>query len=262
MKVRKDFSSIREINDFLSGGDISWLDDTGICNKYFKAGHSAPNIIGPITRSPIKDYHGWKSNYPKEWFYKARIIRLNYNEERDNHELVTLIRHGVDTEKLKPSDKPKKYILWAGDKNRYAKNYNFWLEILANTKLPKGYEFKTLYSYNVIDYWNILDETAIFVNTSLYESFCSALFEAKAKGIPTIYPKNLHGVGVHEKSKLQVEYTPEDFRDTILRLLNDEEELKKLGEENRKYVLENASFKVMRDDIVKVIKEVYNEKNL
>jgi glycosyltransferase involved in cell wall biosynthesis len=131
-------------------------------------------------------------------------------------------------------------------------------EIMKITKLLEGYEFKVMNKYNVEDYWKVLDETAIFINTSRYESFCCALFEARAKGVATIQPKLLNGVGVHEKAPIQVEYEAEVYRDKILELLKDEK-YKKVGEECREYCVKNASLKIMRDDMTKIYKEVYNE---
>jgi len=258
-KTRTDFNSVKECNDFLNSGDISHVDDTGIIATLFLNGYSTPDIIGPIVRSHIKNYYGWHCSYDKEWFYKAKVIRLNYNEERRNHELVNLIRHGVDTNFLKPSDKKKKYVLWAGMIQRYAKNYELMEEIMKITKLPKGYEFKVMNKYNVEDYWKVLDETAILINTSRYESFCCALFEARAKGVATIQQKLLNGVEIHKKAPVQVEYKVEAYRDKILELLKNKN-YKKVGKECRKYCEENASLKIMRDDIVKIYKEVLNEK--
>ena len=271
-KTRDDFLVngeflLDDFVDFLNSGDISHVDDTGIIEVMFKHGLPAPDVIGPIVRSPIKNYKGWDCCYPKDWFYKAKVIRLNYNEERKNHELVKLIKHGIDTETLKPvNGKFRKYVLWAGMVPRGAKNYPLMEEIMKITKLPQPYEFKIMSMYNVEDYWKVLDETAIFINTSKYESSCCALFEARAKGVATIQPLLLNGVGAHEKAPVQVEYNAEAYRDMILALLSDSEgktdkNYKYIGAICRNYCVTNASLKNMRDTIAVIYQEVLNEKD-
>lgn len=259
-KTRLDFPDGVDLLSFLNEGDISHVDDTGIIQAMFNQGLNAPDVIGPIVRSPIKEYKDWKPLYTKDWFYKAKIIRLNYNEERKNHELVDLIRHGIDTKTIKPKEgKKRKYVLWAGMIQRYAKNYELMEEIMNITNLPEGYEFKVLNRYNVEDYWEVLDETVILINTSRYESFCCALFEARAKGVATIQPLKLNGVGVHEDAPIQVEYTAEAYKEKILELIKDEE-YTKIGKECREYCEETASLKVMRDDVAKYYKQILKEK--
>jgi len=258
-KTRIDFKTFKEFKEFLDDGDISHVDDTGIIAQMFIEGSNPPDVIGPIVRSPIKNYLGWECLYPPEWFYKAKVIRLNYNEERKNHELVSLIRHGIDTNYLVPSNKKKKYVLWAGAKSRYAKNY-LLMEQIMNMKLPRGYKFKVMSGYNVEDYWKVLDETAILVNTSRYESFCCALFEARAKGVATIQSIGLNGDGVHENAPVQVEYNVEEYQKKILELLENKN-YEKVGKECREYCVKHASLEVMGEDLTKIYKEVYYNKN-
>ena len=257
-RTRIDFKTFKEFKDFLDDGDISHVDDTGVITQMFIEGSDPPDIIGPIVRSPIKRYKGWECLYTPEWFYKARVIRLNYNEERKNHELVSLIRHGVDINYLIPTNKKKKYVLWAGNKNRYAKNYPL-MEQIMNMKLPRGYKFKIMHNYNVEDYWKVLDNTAILVNTSRYESFCCALFEARAKGVATIQPIGLNGYGVHENAPVQIEYNVEAYQKKILELLENKN-YEKVGKKCREYCVNNASLEIMGEDLTKIYKEVYNEK--
>lgn len=259
-KTRLDFKSVQEAWNFLASGDVSHVDDLGVLEAFYLNGFTAPDVIGPIARSPIKEYKDNRQTaYPREWFYSARVIRLNYSEERNNPELVKLVRHGVNTNFLKPTEKPKKYVLWAGNTLRYAKNFDLMKEIMAVTKLPSSYEWKVLHNYKVKDYWKILDKTAILVNTSRYESFCCALFEARAKGVATIQRKLLNGRGVHEKAPVQVEYTPEAYKEKILDLLENKKYIE-VGRECREYCERTASLKVMRDDLVEVYKEAYENK--
>ena len=79
MKTRSDFDDIKGVKDFLDGGDISWLDDTSMLERFFDAGYDRPNLIGPITRSPVKRYSGgkWVAMYPASYFYSGPVIRLN-----------------------------------------------------------------------------------------------------------------------------------------------------------------------------------------
>ena len=183
LKTRRDFSNIAEAKEFLDGGQISWMDDTGFLEQFFEAGYDRPDVIGPISRSPVKRYSGgaWRSKYAPEYFYGGKILRLNEAEEKESTLLdefkgidyvkhVSFIRHGIDLELMEPREKDRKYILWAGNSGRPAKNYQMWLDIQEKIKeiggLPAPYEFKTMSKYSVDDYWDTLDETALLVNTS------------------------------------------------------------------------------------------------
>lgn len=257
-KFRHQLKTVDEIKDFIAGGDILHIDDTTVVEMVLNAG-ILPDVIGPIARSPLKQYKGWTCPYKAIDFYKAKIIRLNYAEEADNHELVTLIRHGTDSKMLRPSTLNKKYILWAGDGQRYAKNYEMWQEIKKITTLPQGYEWKELTKYSVQDYWNVLNETALLINTSRFESFCAAMAEARCKEVPVIYKKDLHGQ-VQQDGKIQVEYEPFYYKLVIEGLLNNPPKLLEEGKASRQYIIKNHSLKAMRDDIAKVYMEVINEK--
>lgn len=261
--------------EFTKDADIVHVDDTGIVEFVYKSGLPAPDVIGPIARSPIKPYgNGWQSAYPKEWFYQSSVVRLNYSEERqayidkefdtpiDKSELITLIHHGIDTNELKPANNlNRKYVLWAGMIPRYAKNYELMEEIMKITTLPDGFEWKVMSNYNVEDYWNTLDETAILINTSRYESFCNALFEARAKGVATIQPILLNGEDVHVNAPGQVEYNPESYREMILHLLTSDNYVK-AGVENREYCVNTASLKIMRDSFYTVYAKIHEGKSL
>jgi hypothetical protein len=116
--------------------DILHVDETSILNLMYNGGFEVPDVIGPVTRSPIKTYgKTWKSDYTEEYFYKAKVIRLNRSEEwlykgrLDYTDKVHFINHGIHTELLKPSNnKNKNLILWAGDSERGAKGYEMWLD--------------------------------------------------------------------------------------------------------------------------------------
>lgn len=281
IKSIKDFNNVSEIKDWIELADVSWVDPTPILEMFYKLGYKRPNIIGPIAKSPVKRFGiGIKeAMYDKNWFYHGVVIRLNENEEKskmlkeefkgqDFLSKVSFIRHAIDLETWKPlepwNERKRKYVLWAGDKFRGAKNYQMWEEIQKLCKLPEGYEFKTLHNYNIDTYKMILDETAILVNTSLYESFCCAVNEARAKGVPTLVRKGLNGEIMFLDQPIQVEYTPQDYATKIEEILQksikDEDYLEKLGMKTRKWAEKNISLKTMRDDLVKVIKEIYNEK--
>lgn len=249
----KDIDSIKKILEETEY-DILHVDDTNTIAKMYEAGIQ-PDVIGPITRSPIKKYGNWVAPYTSEFFYNSKIIRLNQSEEKtgdfDYTHRIHFINHGIDTDNLVPFDKQKKYVLWAGDKKRYAKGFPMWEEILENVTLPSGFEFLTLSDYNVEDYWKILDETKILVNTSLYESFCAAMFEAKSKGIPSIYRKNLHN-GRHLDGKIQVDYNWQSYGIAINDLLLNEELWRVEAIESREYTVNNFSLKKMAESYSRI----------
>jgi hypothetical protein len=251
-----------------AGAEIIHVDDTLVLEKMFRAEMNPPQVIGVIARSPVKKYMGWACVYTPDWFYQSKVIRLNYAEEYNNkmdyRDKIKIIRHGVDVKYLHPNFKSvRKYILWAGAKNRPAKNYGLFEDIMSVVKLPEPYEFKVISSYNVNDYWRLLDETALLINTSKYESFCCALFEAKSKGVVTIHKERLHDhfrIGHHhDGSEIQVPYTVEGYAEAIEDILyypESKEYIKYLGERQREYVLRTATLDYMREDMEEVYGQV------
>lgn len=261
IKTIEDFKKIINKYDY----DILHVDDTRILNLIYSS-NIKPDVIGPITRSPIKTYGGnWNSDYDSDYFYSSKIIRLNKSEEYlkngeiDFTDKIFYINHGIDTNFLLPSNKEKNIILWAGDKNRTAKGYDMWLKIQENIELPNGYEYMTLSGYNVEDYWELLNNTKILINTSLYETFCCAMFEAKSKAIPSIYRKNLHN-GRHLDGRIQVEYTVDGYKEEILKLLIDETYYKIESEKSREYTINNFSLKRMSETYCDVYDLILKEK--
>lgn len=263
IKTGKNYD-ILKIKNKIKGYDIVHIDDSTLAQIFF-LNNIKVDVIGPITRSPdsVKQYKNkdgtiWKSIYTSDWFYSKKILRLNANEEKiqDFLNKVKYIDHAVPTNILLPDyKKQKKYILWAADDKRYAKNIELGEEIKNITKLPSGYEWKFLKRYNLNDYLNILDETAILINTSRYESFCSALFEAKSKGVPTIYKKQLHNNRFLD-GRIQVSYEAESYKDKILELLSDKNLLENERILSRKYAEDNASLEKMKESILKVYMEI------
>lgn len=273
------FKTYQDIIKFIDGADIVHIDENVYLAEICQRENIHVDVIGPTMRSPVKRYwvdpaktQLWQCPYTYDWFYAHKIIRLNYQEERDNilreefkginfTKYVNLIYHSVDIDRLKPVDNPERnLILWAGDMYRDAKNFALFEQITKITTLPEPYKFVVMTQYLVKDYWDKLDETAILINTSKYESFCAAMYEAQAKGVPTIYKKGMHGEKVHENSKLQVDYTAESYRDAILDLINNPKKLKELGEYNRKYTETYCSPKALRDSFDKIYKEVLNDR--
>ena len=148
-----------KILKLISNVDIIHVDDSSLAQFMFK--NNIPvDVLGPITRSPdtVKKYKTgdghWKSVYNEKWFYSREVIRLNGNEERNSVYLdkVIYINHAIPTKELIPSVGNKKYVLWAGDGLRYAKNFDLAKDIEKITKLPKGYVWKLMSRYNVEDY--------------------------------------------------------------------------------------------------------------
>jgi len=258
-----------KIIKIISNADIIHVDDSSLAQFMF-SNNLPVDVLGPITRSPdtVKQYKKgnghWESVYNEEWFYDREVIRLNGNEERGSRYLdeVTFISHAIPVNDLKPSPGvKKKYVLWAGDDLRYAKNFDLAKKIKNITKLPSGYQWKLMARYNVEDYWRILDETALLVNTSRYESFCSAMFEAKSKGVPVVYKKKLHNDRFLD-GRVQVEYNARAYRDKILELLSDKQALKREGKKSREYAVKHASLSKMRNSYAKVYRKVLDKKGI
>lgn len=278
IKTRVDFNDISEAKEFLDGGDISWLDDTSFLEAYFEAGHARPDLIGPISRSPIKRYNNgnWRSKYTPEYFYSGKILRLNEAEEKESTRLdefdgdyvkyISFIRHGIDLDLMKERrDVERIDIMWAGNSKRPAKNYAMWEEIqkIINEKyggLPLPYEFRTMSGYKVDDYWNMLDGAALLVNTSLYESFCCAVAEGRAKGVGALVKENFNGFLVHLDQPGQTYYSPEIYAKKIMELCNDKEKMKKLQQDSFSYVNKNCSLDAMKEDIEEVLLEILEDK--
>lgn len=262
IKDGKEYS-LKKIKDIIKGYDIIHVDDSTLAQVFYKNDLKV-DVIGPITRSPkeAKEYKSadgtiWDSIYNADWFYSKKIIRLNGNEERfgDYIKNVTYIDHGIPTNKLMPSKLRKKYVLWAGDDKRYAKNIELGEKIKEITILPKNYEWLFLKRYKIQDYFKVLDETAILINTSRYESFCSALFEAKSKGVPTIYKEKLHNDRFLD-GRIQVEYNAEAYKDKILELLSDTKKLNTEATLSREYAVKNASLNKMKESLIKIYEEL------
>ena len=254
----KSMKSVDEINAFCRGADLVHLDHAPMCGMMFKDGAQQPDIIGPMIKSPIKNYTGWTCPYTPDWFYRARVIRLNYQEEHHRHDLVTLVVHGVPTDMLTPANTPqadRNLILWAGKKERFAKNYQLWEEV-QKAPLENGYQYKTLLNYHVRDYWQALDTAAVVVVTSRYESFCSAAFQAMSKGVPVVWKKDLQG-GPWEDAGIRCEYSAMGFRQGTQEALDGGISA---GKDARQYVIDHCSLKHMRESYAKVFKEVLNEK--
>jgi glycosyltransferase involved in cell wall biosynthesis len=282
IRPRTDFFTMEEVNLFLEAGDISYIDDLSILEKYFEKGYKRPLVIGPIVRSPVKVYHGgeWVSKITPGWFYKGKVMRLNEAEEKDSTlreefkdkfpkdffvKKIDFIRHAIDLDLLKPNYQSKrKYILWAGNKSRPAKNYPMFEEIVKEVEklggLPEGYEFRVLSNYVIGDYFNLLDETALLINTSKYESFCNAVAESMSKGVPCLVKEKFNGEYMFLDRPIQVKYDAESYAKKILEILKDEN-LDLYGEQARMYAEKNFSLDIMRQDMEKVFDEVLKIKN-
>lgn len=254
--------------------DIIHCDDNRTIKNLLLNG-MIPDVIGPTARAPLKSEES-----KKEWldlglnpldFYKATVIRNTHAEERlDNSwEKIKYINLGVDTDKIQFRNPGlKRWVLWAGDVCRDAKNFQMFMDIMKITELPNGYNWKVLSGYRVEDYLKALENTALLINTSKNETFCFAMFEANSSGVPSIYKKGLHNpVGhkfkkeYHKDKTIQVEYTPEAYRDKILELLNNRKKLDLAGVEARQYAENFGSYKNIRQSFGNIYKEVYKNKN-
>ena len=269
MEICTDFD-INKWSEYKKKYDIIHCEDNNVIKKLLQ-NKLYPDVIGPTAKSPSKNEKTWK-----EWksigidpndYYRATIVRNNSSEERINElwKKIKYIKLGVDTNKFQFSrHSPKRWVLWAGDVCREAKNFKMFMDIMKVTKLPNGYDWKVLSGYTLDHYIGALQHTALLVNTSKNETFCFAMFEANALGVPSIYPKGLHNPQghtfkkqFHPNKRIQVNYTVKDFSQKIKGLLNNPRELEKERILARRYVEENASYKSLRDSLTDIYKEVY-----
>jgi hypothetical protein len=238
-------------------GDLLHVDDTLTLEKMFRAGMPPPDVIGPISRSPLKTYSGRNPVYTPDWFYSAgQIIRLNYGEERDHPELVRLVTHGVDTETLQPTmATDRRDIIWAGSTARHAKNHELWLDIIAAPP-PPGHRYITMTDYQAESYWAALESAAVYVCTSRSETFCSAAFEAMARGVVVVWRHGLQG-GLWEDAGIRCDYTPEAFRSAIVEAcaLPDMH-----GATARQYVEDSNTLGHMRDSYAEAYRQAISTK--
>jgi len=264
-------NGLNEVGDFLAAGDMSWVDVTSLLQQMYHFGMDRPDIIGPITRSPVKRYNKgeWESGYTPDWFYgSGKLLRLNEAEEKPKTILpeyegtdwlqhVNFIRHGVPVGILKPKPVAERnLILWAGNPGRPAKNYAMWKEIVAAIEaepLPEPFEVKTLVNYGISEYWDLLDRTAIVVNTSKYESFCCAVNEARAKGAAILVRTNFNGQLMFLDQPGQIEYDAENYVAHIRLLCENPKAMAAAGVRSRNWVFTNCHPRNMRQDIEKVI---------
>jgi glycosyltransferase involved in cell wall biosynthesis len=164
----------------------------------------------------------------------------------------------VDTDELVPRpDIQKRHILWVGQPNRHAKGYDLWCEVIDGFD-PSPYTIVELLNYTPDDYWAALDSAAVLVNTSRYESFCSAIAEARAKGVPVLHMAGLHGPDVQEDAPWTVaDRAPANWRYALHEFIDQPvEERVAMKHASRDYALANMTLKHMHDDIADVYREV------
>ena len=116
-------------------------------------------------------------------------------------------------------------------------------------------------NYAIEDYWETLNDTAILVNTSKYESFCCAVAEGMAKGVYSLVRDGFNGKIMFLDRPGQTEYTPEAYAEEILRVLKDKTELERLSKESREYAEKNFSPESMREDIEKIFMEILDDRD-
>lgn len=264
---------LKETIDLLDDYDVVHVDDNKTIEDLLKKG-IIPDVIGPTARSPTKKEEA-KKNWIKKGlkvndYYKAIVVRNNNSEERiDGYwNKIRYISLGVDTEGISYDNaSTKRWILWAGDAARDTKNFQMFIDIMKITELPSGYEWKVMSSYKLSDYLNILNNTALTINTSLNETFCFAMFEANAKGVPSIYKKGLHNpqghkqkLEFHREKHIQIDYTPESYRDKILELLKNKRKMAMARKDAREYTENNGSYESIRRSFGEVYMQVCKNK--
>jgi hypothetical protein len=167
-----------------------------------------PDVIGARPWAPSKFYRDLGGYYkypgyeedPDRLYDDAVWVRNNFQEERFRPPLLKKIRvvqPCVEVDEIfPPVDQPfdaRRYILWAGSKQREEKNWPLMEQIMQTYPLPAPYEWLVLDGYAIEEYLEILDQTALMIYTGKYESFGFQLFESWAKAVPTIYPAGLWG---------------------------------------------------------------------
>lgn len=268
-KPRGAFANVGEVHAFLSQADVAWLDETSLLAEFYNSGLPRPDLVGPVARSPVKRYYMpdrsyWESPYPPNWFYSGPVVRLNEAEERNQILLdkykgtpwlshVSFIRHCIDTHNIKPAPwGRRRLILWAGNRSRPAKNHDLWEEVQSVVERDGGvgdYEFRTLSGHTIDQYLELLDTTALLVNTSRYESFCNAVNEARAKGVPTLVRKKFNGDHMFLDQDIQVPYTAGGYANKIRELVRTDA-LQEQGRFARLWAESNVHPDNMKQDII------------
>ncbi len=167
-----------------------------------------PEVIGAHPFAPSKYYRPLKGYYrypgyednPDRLYDDAIWARNNFQEERFKPELLKKIRvvqPCIEVDEIYPPRgvpfSNRRYILWAGGQKRIEKNWPLMEQIMRAFTLPPPFEWKILPDYAIDEYLEVLDQTALMLFTSKYESFGFQLFEAWAKAVPTIYQSTLWG---------------------------------------------------------------------
>lgn len=165
-------------------------------------GHSEPerhwkdveaSRIGKLTGSlPPRDDEiirlpGYENN-EKQFYDDVKVWRHNPGQDLEEYwSKIHYFRPSIETDLLYPQPKQRKYVLWAGPKSLDMKGRKIFDEVRRTTRLPSHLEWKELVDYKLNEFWQTLDETFLLLNISYHESHCWQLFEAWAKGAPTLY---------------------------------------------------------------------------
>jgi len=236
--------------------DVVHCDNPDILTALLKRSF-VPDVIGARPWAPCKFYRNLDGYYkypgyeedPDRLYDDAVWVRNNFQEERFKPPLLKKIRvvqPCVEADEIfPPADQPfsaRRYVLWAGGKQRIEKNWPLMERIMQSYSLPAPFEWLVLEDYTIEEYLEVLDQTALMVYTSKYESFGFQLFESWAKAVPTIYPAGLWGkiafYGCGGISLGQEEYRVEGYckaLDTFFKMDHKQREL--LGRASREHVL-------------------------
>ncbi len=236
--------------------DVVHCDNPDILTALLKRSF-VPDVIGARPWAPSKYYRSLGGYYkypgyeedPDRLYDDAVWVRNNFQEERFKQPLLKKIRvvqPCVEVDEIFPPTnhpfKERRYILWAGGKQRPEKNWPLMEQIKQTYPLPAPYEWLVLENYTIEQYLVVLDQTALMIYTSKYESFGFQLFESWAKAVPTIYPAGLWGniefYGCGGMSLSQEEYNVEGYSrslDTFFKMKAKERE--QLGQASREHVL-------------------------
>jgi len=157
-----------------------------------------------------------------------------------------VIRHGIDTDKFKPTPNTKKYdhiLTVCNDfiKRDWMSGYTLWTQLIKNLPYKvlgntPGLSVEAKSTDELINHYR---EASIFLNTTIASPIPMSLLEAMACGcaivttgtcmIPEIIENGINGYMSNDKDEL---------KGYLVKLLKDPEDRKRIGENARKTIIE------------------------
>jgi hypothetical protein len=169
---------------------------------------------------------------------------------------------GVDTELFKPIDtRPSVFTLgWVGDKNKKMKNYHIIEEL--------GYPYKIASKENYIPHEKMPEfysSLSVYTHFSSHEGGNRTILEACSCGIPVV-STDAGAVNQYIDEEWIIPYKEDDeylireFKNKLSKFENNPSLIKKVGENNRKRILE-YDWKKVSKRWLKIVNDTYNKIN-